>query len=363
MTAGCPPVFHHSTIPLLHHSILVYEQAPPVLDTMNNKPMEEPDLSICIVSWNVKRALGDCLDSIREVRPALRYEVVVVDNASDDGSGDMVREKFPESELIRNHSNLGFAAACNQAIRRSRGRYMVLLNPDTRVREGALEEMVGFLDARPAAGGGGPRLIYPDGRHQPSVRAFPTFKSSLQQFTLLGDLGLFRGARSRYLRLDFPYDRAAVVDQPMGAALFLRREALEEVGLLDEGFFLYFEEVDLCRRLTGAGRLLWYNPLSIIVHEGGRSTEQAGARARYWFLQSQFRYFSKQEGAVRTARFKLLFKPLFLAGLYWSIIRGSVSLLWAAAVRRDPGIRERKRLRLRVKWRFLTEYLLDFLLL
>ncbi|MFH1037619.1 MAG: glycosyltransferase family 2 protein [PVC group bacterium] len=330
---------------------------------MKKQSAQDIDLSICIVSWNVKDLLGDCLASIRSSRPALKYEIVVVDNASRDGSGDRVAAEFPEAALVRNRVNLGFAAACNQAIRRSRGRYLLLLNPDTLIRKGALEEMVRFLDERPAAGGGGPRLIYPDGRHQPSVRGFPTFRSSLQQFTILGDIGLFRRARREYLEPNFPSDRASTVEQPMGAALFLRREALEEVGLLDEEFFLYFEEVDLCRRLDRSGRRLWYNPRAVVVHAGGGSTGQAGARALYWFFQSQFRYFGKQDGAAAAARFKLIFKPLFLAGLYWSIIRGTVSLLWAYPAHRAPGERERKRTRLQVKWRFLTGYLFDFLLL
>ena len=129
---------------------------------MGKSRLKEYDLSICIVSWNVRELLRDCLNSIWAARPELRYEVLVVDNDSRDGSTAMVREEFAEVALIRNRTNRGFAAACNQAIRKSRGRYLVLLNPDTRVREGALEEMVGFLDRHPDAGGGGRRTAARD---------------------------------------------------------------------------------------------------------------------------------------------------------------------------------------------------------
>ncbi len=330
---------------------------------MNQPSLQDIDLSICIVSWNVKELLRDCLISIRAANPDLSCELLVVENDSWDGSGVMVRDEFPEVTLIKNRVNRGFAAACNQAIEKSRGRYIVLLNPDTRVRDGSLEERVRFLDQHPSAGGGGPKLLNPDGSLQPSIRSFPTFKSSLRQFTILGDLGLFRRALREYLKKDFDYEQASIVEQPMGAALFLRRAVLDEVGFLDESFFLYFEEVDLCRRLSGAGFALWYNPRAAIIHAGGRSTGKAGSRAILWFFKSQFRYFTKEFGPDATARFKVLFKPLFLLGLYWSIIQNTVSLLGAYLVGDPPGEKERKENRLRQRWRFMTRYLIDFLLL
>jgi len=287
----------------------------------------------------------------------------VVDNCSRDGTGDMVANDFPETVLIRNDRNRGFAAASNQAIRSGRGRYLLLLNPDTLVREGALEEMVGFLDRRPTAGGAGPRLLNPDGSLQPSVRAFPTMAAAFQRFTILGSLGLFRRARSDYLQTDFDYDRPAVVDQPMGAALFLRREALAEVGILDEGFFLYFEEVDLCRRLTRSGRSLWYNPEATIVHRGGASTGQQGARALFFFFRSQFRYFEKVSGRAGAGAFKLIFKPLAVLDIYWSLILTGLALAGGRLAGQSPERREKRRIRARLKWDFLSRYLWKFLAL
>ncbi len=326
-------------------------------------PFPQPDLSICIVAWNVRADLKDCLRSIRRARPAIEYEVLVVDNRSRDGTGDMVETDFPETVLIRNNRNRGFAAASNQAIRSGRGRYLLLLNPDTRVTEGALEEMVGFLDRRPAAGGAGPRLLNPDGSLQPSVRAFPTFAAAFGLFTILGDLGLFRRARADYLRHGFDYGRPAAVDQPMGAALFLRRDALDEVGILDEGFFLYFEEVDLCRRLTRAGLPLWYNPAAAIVHRGGASTRQEGGRALYYFFQSQFRYFEKVSGPAGAGLFKLVFKPLAVLKIYWSLILAVLSLAGGRLTNLPAERRERRRARLELKWEFISRYMIRFLTL
>lgn len=325
--------------------------------------LPQPDLSICIVAFNVRADLEECLRSIRRARPEIDCELLVVDNRSRDGTGEMVESGFPEATLIPNDRNRGFAAASNQAIRAARGRYLLLLNPDTLVPAGALEEMVDFLDRRPAAGGGGPRLLNPDGSLQPSVRAFPTIPSALGQFTILGDLGLFRRARNRYLQTGFDYGRPAVVDQPMGAALFLRRAALEEVGLLDEGFFLYFEEVDLCRRLTRAGRPLWFNPAAEIVHRGGASTGQEGGRALFYFFQSQFRYFQKVAGPLPAGFFKLVFKPLAAAGIYWSLLITGLSLAGGRLAGLPAERRERRRARLELKWEFLSRYLWKFLVL
>jgi len=330
---------------------------------MNISHSKELDLSICIVSWNVKDLLRECLSSIGDAKPDLKFEVVVVDNYSRDGSADMVREEFPSVTLIPNRVNRGFASACNQAIRGSGGRYILLLNPDTLIQSGALEEMVRFLDERPSAGGGGPKLINPDGSLQPSVRMFPTFKSSLGQFTILGDLGFFHRTVNKYLARDFDYAGPSIVEQPMGAALFLKREAIDSVGLLDESFFLYFEEVDLCSRLTLSGRSLWYNPGAVIVHIGGASTGKAAGLALFRLMESQFKYFKKHFGPNPTARFKVIFKPLFLLGEYWSLIQNLVSLSGAYISGRPRAEKERKGARLRMRWDFLTKHLIDFLLL
>lgn len=320
------------------------------------------DLSICIVSWNVRDLLKNCLDSIARAEPRLRYEVLVADNCSSDGSADMVEADFPEVELIRNRENRGFATACNQSLKRSRGRYLLLLNPDTAVLPGGLEEMIKFLDAHPGAGGGACRLLNSDGSRQRSIRTFPTRGSILGEFTILGDFGFFRKARRRYLGEGFNYEREARVEQPMGAALFLRKEAVEKVGFMDKAFFLYFEEVDLCRRLQEAGYPLWYNPRASIIHFGGGSTEQVSAQSTFWLLQSLFYYLRKHSGRGKTYRFKIFFKPFFILGLLWGLARNGASLAGKRISGASPLRIRKTSKRLERKWKFLTGHLLKFLL-
>ncbi len=221
--------------------------------------------------------------------------------------------------------------------------------------------MIAFLDGRSQAGGGGCRLLNPDGSLQKSVRAFPTFKSSLAQFTILGDLGFFRRAKKEYLMEGFDYTREAEVDQPMGAALFLRRAAVEELGGMDESFFIYFEDVDLCFRLAAAGRPLLYNPAASIVHIGGESTGQAGGEATYWLLKSQMRFFRKHRGPGSVFWFGLIFKILLVPGLLWGIVRDGISVLGKRISAASPERIEKTTARLRKKCDFLVDYLLKFL--
>ncbi len=328
---------------------------------MEDARTDRVSLSVCVASWNVREHLERCLRSVAE-NSGEEAETIVVDNASRDGSAEMVAELFPGVRLIANRRNRGFAAAVNQALAVARGRCLLLLNPDTVVRPGAFREMTDFFARRPGAGAAGCRLLEPDGRVQPSVRSFPTFASALERFTILGRLRLLPGVRRRYLREDFDYRSPAEVDQVMGAALFLRREALEEVGFLDERFFLYFEEVDLCRRLKSAGWEIWYNPRAAVVHYGGASFEQAAGRSRLWLLESQLKYFRKHRRPLPAAVFTALFKPLVLLGEGWGLATAGGELL---ASRLRPGSRERmmeKEKRWRRKLDFFRFFLPRFIL-
>jgi hypothetical protein len=221
--------------------------------------------------------------------------------------------------------------------------------------------MVRFLDAHPTAAAAGCRLLNPDGSLQPSVRSFPTPAAALGIFTLLGQLGFFRSARRRYLRADFDYSRESRIEQPMGAALFLRREAVERAGGMDEGFFLYMEEVDLCRRLADAGHEIWYNPQASIVHWGGKSTEQAGALAVFNLLRGLLRYFRKHRPGVGTSCFIAIFKPLCLSGTVWGMLGAGFSLLFRSLFGAPADKVEKSRRRFLGKWAFLNDYALEFL--
>ena len=261
------------------------------------------DLSIIIVSYNTRLALRDCLKSLEDAARGLHAEVLVVDNASRDGSAEMVRRQFPRVRLCAMERNLGFAAACNVALALFQGRYALLLNPDTLVGPGALGAMTAFMDAHPKCACLGPRLIGADGCCQPSARGDHTLLDHLFALAAL----TMRFPRSRlfgrfYLSFwDGSTERQ--VDWVCGAAMMIRREAIDRVGLLDGGYFLYYEEADFCRRARAKGWKVWYSPAAEIVHLSGLSAEtEAGHRIsgdilRYR-LASRRRYFRKFSGRL-----------------------------------------------------------------
>jgi GT2 family glycosyltransferase len=202
-------------------------------------------LSICIVNWNTRELLRACLQSIYRYPPDAPFEVIVVDNASSDGSADMVRTEFPQAVLIANAENLGYARGNNQAIQQAQGEYLLLLNPDTEVFPDTLNCALAFLAAHPEAGAIGAKQLFPDGRVQPSVRGFPTPANLLWEVS--GLARLFPRALGGYRMRAFTYDRLAEVDQPMATFLMVRRAVVEQVGLMDEAFPLFFNDVDWCQ--------------------------------------------------------------------------------------------------------------------
>jgi hypothetical protein len=279
---------------------------------------KQTDLSIVIVNWNVRDRLQECLLSIylannhhvaAQSRPlrarsdseALCTETIVVDNASTDGSVEMVRHTFPQVTLIANADNRGFTGGNNQGIAASRGRYVLLLNPDTEVIDDALSHMVAYMDAHPGVGALGPMLLNPDGSVQSSRRRFPTPATAfLESTTLQRWFPNHRLLRDYYV-LDAPDDAIAQVDWVDGACLLARREALHQVGLLDDGYFMYSEELDWCRRAKAAGWQIVYFPQARVMHHRGQSSEQAKALQIILFNRSKIRYFHKYHGALIAA--------------------------------------------------------------
>ena len=258
------------------------------------------DLSIIIVSWNVKGLLRRCLDSIfQHPTSNLQFEVIVVDNASSDGSVEMVRAEFPQVRLMANEENLGFTRANNQGIAASRGRYVLLLNPDTEVLGDALGAMVDYMDVHPDVGALGPMLLNPDGSVQSSRRRFPTLATALLESTVFQwELSRDNRILRRYYVLDRPDDEVQEVDWVTGACILVRREAIEEVGLLDEGFFMYSEELDWCRRAKEQGWKVVYLPTARVIHYGGKSSEQVVPFRHIQFQRSKVRYFRKHHGPL-----------------------------------------------------------------
>ena len=231
-------------------------------------------LSICIVNWNTRELLAECLKAISCYPPSEEHEVIVVDNASPDGSAQMVKEEFPQVRLQVNAENVFYAAGNNQALQMARGDLVMLLNPDTEVKEGCLTRLAEFLRARPEAAAAAPRLLWPDGKPQSSCRSFPTPRALLLDMFGLGRL--FPNCRvcSEYRQTSFPLDQLRMVDQPMASALMLRREALDQVGGFDEGFPMFFNDVDLCLRLAQAGWKTYFVPAAEALHHHGASTVQ-----------------------------------------------------------------------------------------
>lgn len=255
--------------------------------------MRQMDLSISIVSWNTQDLLDACLKSVYETTTGIEFEVIVVDNASSDESVDMVRRKYAQVNLIVNSENVGFAKANNQAYAASRGRFFLLLNPDTLCSKGALVKLVRFLEAHPGAGAVGPLVVNSDGTLQHSWARFPTVWS---EFTGRLDRRI-RGSRDWP---NTPDEVASVgafaIDWLGGCCLMVRRSAVEQIGLMDESFFMYSEETDWCYRLYRGGWAAWLDPAAAIVHLGGQSSGQASERSRRVLCDSKVHYARKHSG-------------------------------------------------------------------
>lgn len=227
----------------------------------------------------------------------------MVDNNSDDGTAFMVKNDFPQVKLLSNNDNLGFAKANNQAIKEATGDFVLLLNPDMLVREDTLAKIVAWLETKPEAWVAGCHLLDEQGKTIPQVRRWPRLSD---QWSVASKLAhVFPAILNKYLRRDFDYSQASVVDSLRGSFFIIRRSCLERVGLLDERFFVWFEEVDYCRRVRQNGGEVWYTPVATAVDLVGQSFIQwPTARAQAIFKDSQLKYFSKWQPAWQTQLLK-----------------------------------------------------------
>jgi len=240
-------------------------------------------LSICIVNWNTKELLREGLQAIAQFPPAEEYEILVVDNASCDGSVEMVAREFPQVKLIANQDNLFYAQANNQALAAAKGDLLLLLNPDVRVDAECLTRLCQFLRSHPEAAAVAPRLVFPDGRPQASCRAFPTPGVLLPAMLGLSRIFPFCKICNAYRLAGFDPEKEQEVDQPMASAFLWRREGYEGIGGFDEGFPMFFNDVDLCLRLRLAGGKIFYLPTARAAHHHGAATIQ---RKREMIVQS-----------------------------------------------------------------------------
>lgn len=254
------------------------------------------DLSVIVVNYNTAPLLKACLSALRQ-HPLRQgsMEVWVVDNGSQDDSVVMVREQFLEVHLLANEVNRGFAAANNRAIRPSQGRYVLLLNPDTEVYPGALDEMLRFMDERPRAGAVGAQLLNPDGSVQTSCRAFPTLWAIFLRGSGLKRFFPRSRALRRYLMEEWDHCETREVDWLLGACLWMRRQALDEVGLLDGGFFLYYEDIDWCYRAKQGGWQVYYLPSARVLHRHQRESARGINKLTWIHVKSIIRLFRKHD--------------------------------------------------------------------
>lgn len=250
------------------------------------------DLSVIIVSWNTAEELKSCILSARSAGGS-NVEIIVVDNASRDGSPEMVSEEFPDVKLIVNKANLGFAKASNQGIRASRGRYILLLNPDSIVHPGAFDALVRFGDGNPDIGIFGLKVLNPDGSIQYSCRQFPTLAAGVFRNTILRHFFPRNPYVRDYLLVEWDHSRERDVDWVSGAALVARRPLLDDIGLLDEQFFMYCEDVDLGYRAKEHGWRVSYFPGAEVVHARSKSSDQAPDRMIIEHHKSMYRFFLK----------------------------------------------------------------------
>ncbi len=248
-------------------------------------------LSIIIVSYNTKEYLLPCLKSIFEKDDGIFQEVIVVDNGSRDGSGEEVKEKFPFIHLIENKKNLGFAKAANQGLQKASGRYLLLINPDAQVKRGAIEQFVSFMESHPEAGVAGGQLLNSDGSRQNSIANFPSLTTELLNKSLLRWLfpKRFPGKERNDLK---PIE----VDSVIGACMLVRREAVDQVGLLDEDYFLFLEETDWCFRMKRGGWKIYHIPQAEIIHFQGKSAGKETALAKIEYYRSRYLFFKKHRG-------------------------------------------------------------------
>jgi GT2 family glycosyltransferase len=264
----------------------------------------QTDVSVILVNWNGCALLERALSALFTTTHKVAMQVIVVDNASSDGSVAMVRQQFPQTTLLVNSKNVGFARANNQALELVEGRYILLLNTDAFVHEGTVDGMVAFMDAHPDAGSVGCRLYYEDGTLQRSCFAFPTLVTELWSALFLDRLF----SRSRYFgKYQMTYwdmNDTRAVDSLMGACLMVRSDVVRRIGLFDEQFFMYSEEIDLCYRIQKEGLKNYYLPQFSAIHLWGGSSRRIRRESFLRLYQSRVKFFRKHYGEEVVKRYK-----------------------------------------------------------
>ncbi len=294
------------------------------------------DISVVIVGWNAKHYLDLCLESLAEAPSRRTTEILVVDNASTDGSAQMIEARFPHVKLIRSAENLGFAKGNNLAIRQCRGRYIALVNPDVIVQPGCLDALADFLDQNLKVGNVGPRVFNPDMTQQSTCRRFPTlwnnFCSATRLETAFKGSPFFAGEHMFY----FPHDCTMAVDVLVGCFSMIRRETFDSVGLLDENLFMYGDDVDWCRRCWKAGWQVVFFPGARAIHDRGKITAQYPIRFAVAQQRSIHYYWSKHHGFVGVLGIRTIMLFHHLLRYIFSVLAGFTN----SRKRNQSGVRK-----------------------
>lgn len=255
------------------------------------------DFSLAIVNWNTRNRLDACLASIRDARDGFTVEVLVADNGSQDGSADMVRRKYPDTILVENGANLGFAKGHEPLFAHSRGRFHVLVNSDVTLKPGCLTAIARRMEADEAIGVLGCRLVDEHGVTQPGCRRFPNLLFQLVEVSGINRLFPRSPIVNAYKMGGFDHEHSREVDQVMGSMFVIRRALIDAIGILDTGYFMYYEEVDYCLRAVRAGFKVFYEADATVYHEGGGSSRQVRVLTIRRTKRSMRRYFAKNIGA------------------------------------------------------------------
>jgi len=281
-------------------------------------------LSIIIVNWQTKDLLKKCLESIFYYGKNIDYEIIVIDNASTDGSQGTIKQfsnlAIKPFKFILNNQNLGFAKAVNQGIRISEGNFILLLNPDTEIKENTLNKMIEFMETHRKAGIAGGKILNPDGTVQLSVRKFPELISQIIVLLKLHHFLKDFSPVKKYFVLDFDYSKTQEVDQLMGSFFMIRKKLLDEIGLFDERLFIWFEEVDFCKRAKNKDWQIFYYPEAEIIHQKAASFSQVLPFKNQWqFNKSLLYYFKKHHSFLAYFILLIIFPFSLLLALITSI--------------------------------------------
>lgn len=279
-------------------------------------------LSIVIVTYNNEDYIGKCLKSINEKTKNVSFEIIAVDNNSHDRTTEIIKKTLPGVRIVYNHENKNFAYATNQGINLSKGRYIMLLNPDTSLKNSALEKLYAFLEERPDVGAVAPKLLNPDGSTQKSCREFPTLFNIFSEIT---GWALLTGRRSRWKLPNFDYDTTQEVDQPSASALLVRKDLIEEIGGLDLRYPLYMNDVELCYQIKNRGYKIFYIKDGEIYHDRGSSTKLDRSRSiLYWHF-----------GMIRFLRdhfypnpLVLLYTAILLCGMFYRSLQYKINRIF-----------------------------------